>query len=90
MGDQAVPDLICALDDGWKVLRVGGRGHRGGHGSQATIRHGGSSNFVVSAWGSSWDLLVNEIGNYSGTVRVPAGTVIFEVQADGNWTIDQG
>lgn len=49
---------------------------------------GGESNFVIWAWTSeSRDLLVNEIGDYSGTVRTPTGEVIFEIEADGEWTL---
>ncbi len=33
------------------------------------------------------DLLVNEIGNYSGPVPLPDGTLLLTVQADGRWTI---
>jgi hypothetical protein len=53
------------------------------------VTHTGESNFVVYAWptGGGRDLLVNEIGEYSGTVRTPNGVVIFEVQADGEWTL---
>lgn len=50
--------------------------------------HDGESNFAVWAWGSDVrDLVVNEIGSYDATRRVPAGTVILEITADGNWTI---
>lgn len=46
-------------------------------------------NFVVWAWiiGSDKDLLVNEIGPYSGTVLIPPGTFMLEVKATGTWTI---
>jgi hypothetical protein len=49
------------------------------------IRHEGSRNFAVWAYGDSTDLLVNEIGRYKGESLVPAGTLLFEVQADGRW-----
>jgi hypothetical protein len=54
------------------------------------ITHDGESNFVVLAWTSTRDLLVNEIGAYEGTVRSPTGTVVFEINADGNWSLLPG
>ena len=33
----------------------------------------------------SLDLLVNTIGNYSGTVLLPEGTASLEIKADGQW-----
>lgn len=53
----------------------------------AKISHSGSSNFVVQAYGRSHRLLVNEIGNYSGTVVVPQDTLVLEVVADGRWQL---
>jgi hypothetical protein len=51
------------------------------------IRHRGSSNFVVYAYSvDGRELLVNEIGSYSGEVLLPAGTLIITVEADGTWT----
>ena len=51
------------------------------------ITNSGESNFVVTAYGDSKDLLVNEIGNYSGEQLMPAGTVLLEIQSDGNWSL---
>jgi hypothetical protein len=55
----------------------------------AANTHNGASNFVVQSiptnLGSS-DLLVNEIGPYSGAVRFP-GSAIVEINADGDWSI---
>lgn len=52
------------------------------------ITHKGSANFVVYAWtASDRDLLVNEIGSYSGETTLPDGTLLIEVLADGTWTI---
>ena len=57
-------------------------------GGIATISHTGSSNFIVWAWSSSdRDLLVNEIGAYSGNVVVPSGLDVWEITADGSWSI---
>lgn len=63
----------------------------GGSSATATIRHRGESNVIVwshdpdELWGMN--LMVNEIGDYDGTVRVPAGSRIIEVQADGTWSV---
>lgn len=56
------------------------------------ITHTGSHNFAVIEHGINYgylDLLVNEIGNYSGIVMAPEkdDAVFFEVKADGSWTI---
>ena len=51
------------------------------------ITNSGESNFVVTAYGETMDLLVNEIGNYSGELLMPAGTVLLEIQSDGTWTL---
>ena len=55
------------------------------------ITHSGDRNFAVIEYGLNsgyMDLLVNEIGDYSGTVKAKAGDVIFfKVSADGDWTI---
>lgn len=53
----------------------------------AEISHSGESNFVVQAYGNSRRLLVNEIGNYSGTVIMPQDTLVLEVVADGRWQL---
>lgn len=54
----------------------------------AMFTHDGGSNFQVTAWGDSRDGLINEIGTYDGTVRVPAGTLLVEIVADGTWTAE--
>jgi hypothetical protein len=62
------------------------------HGTGLTtlkITHSGSSNFAVKAYGDSSRLLVNEIGKYSGETLLPSGTVLLEVEADGNWTLEK-
>ncbi len=59
----------------------------------ATITHQGSSNFVVKALSpvGSDELLVNEIGSYTGTVPIAFadGDQVdgFEINASGPWTI---
>ncbi len=51
------------------------------------ITHNGTSNFAVWAYGNSSNLLVNEIGAYTGETLLPQGTVLLEVKADGAWSI---
>lgn len=55
--------------------------------------HDGSSNFVVRAYTTNGgDLLVNTIGAYDGkkSVTVPAGSyILFEINADGNWSAEK-
>lgn len=53
------------------------------------VTHKGDSNFVVNQESDSslFGLLVNEIGNYSGTVAGSQGPSIVEIKADGDWTI---
>ena len=56
---------------------------------QAT--HNGSSNFTIWAISPkgpySQDLLVNDIGNYSGTVRLPENFELLQIESDGSWKI---
>lgn len=55
--------------------------------SSTTLTHAGGGNFAI--WGYSsdgTDLLVNEIGNYSGEVLLADGTFVLEITADGPWT----
>jgi hypothetical protein len=54
------------------------------------ITNSGKSNFVVTSVGDMSDLLVNEIGTYSGTVPVTGGPAIITVESDGAWTISKG
>lgn len=58
-----------------------------GSASKLTITNAGKSNFVVYGISSSSSkLLVNEIGDYSGTV-INNGYSMFIVQSEGDWTI---
>jgi len=56
------------------------------------LSHNGSANFIVTLMNrkGEWvDLLVNEIGSYSGSraVRAPyAGIYWLGIEADGDWT----
>jgi hypothetical protein len=50
--------------------------------------HSGSSNFAVKYINTdSSDLLVNEIGHYSGVVPAGAGPAVVIITADGKWTM---
>lgn len=58
-----------------------------GSATKLTITNAGESNFVVYGISSSSSkLLVNEIGDYSGTV-INNGYSMFIVQSEGDWTI---
>jgi len=49
--------------------------------------HAGKGNFAVVSYADAGrDLLVNEIGTYSGNVLIPAGLVLLAVSADGKWS----
>jgi hypothetical protein len=52
--------------------------------TSALFAHTGSRNIVVQSYGSRGDLLVNEIGVYSGRVVWAEG--LYQVTADGNWS----
>jgi hypothetical protein len=53
----------------------------------ATITANGSDNFAVWDYGSEDNLLVNEIGAYSGTVPFAAGPSLIAISATGAWNI---
>lgn len=50
----------------------------------ATFSHNGSSNIAVHSYGTRADLLVNEIGAYTGTIVWTPG--LYQVTADGDWS----
>jgi hypothetical protein len=56
--------------------------------TKGTFTHQGESNFIVYALDTKGtaDLLVNEIGPYKGSVRVPSGTRYLSITAEGPWT----
>lgn len=61
-----------------------------GSASTLTSTHNGSSNFIIVGYegdGEYNGLIVNEIGSYSGTDLIDLGSVIFDIQADGDWTL---
>lgn len=58
-----------------------------------TMTHDGDSNFIVQLLDEEGDLAAqyaNDIGAYEGSKAqvVDGGTYVFEINADGNWTID--
>jgi len=78
----SVPGEISGSGDDIIILR-------GSTPDVATVSHRGDSNFVVTAYGTlGRDLLVNEIGSYNGKVIVSGDTIILEIVADGNWSVD--
>ncbi len=54
----------------------------------ADITHAGESNFAIFSYplDGGRELLVNEIGAYTGSVRFP-GPALLQVSADGEWSI---
>jgi hypothetical protein len=54
-----------------------------------SLTHSGSRNFIVRAVSTAGDemSLTNEIGPYSGERWLAGATYLFDVQADGAWTI---
>lgn len=54
----------------------------------ANVSHEGERNFALWSYGQDSDLLINEIGGYSGQVRWQSGPALIEITADGPWTIE--
>ena len=53
------------------------------------LRHTGRSNFIVYSYqGDSRELLVNEIGAYVGKSYLLQGEYLFDIRADGAWSLD--
>lgn len=73
-----------AVGTGDDVIVLADFSDRGG---AASITHNGDSNFSIWAWGDGRDLLVNEIGEYDGTVLVGSQFFVWDITADGDWTI---
>lgn len=93
-GDWSIVIKDVAATSGFSPSGGGGVGddvRRATRPAGETVRfeHSGSSNFIiwaVNSRGDRFDLLVNEIGDYSGRHRVPSGTAWLEIRADGRWT----
>lgn len=61
-----------------------------GSAGKLTATHDGTRNFIVQEEtdrASSFGLLINEIGAYSGTVPLSSGPSVISVRADGAWTL---
>lgn len=55
------------------------------------IKHNGESNFAMyQITDDGQDLLINEIGTYSGTIPMSSGPSIIIMTADGTWTVKNG
>ena len=93
---KADGDWSLAIDDLSTVQMTSGpvSGHgdsviaMGGGFTTATITNVGESNFSVKAYGrgNPSPLIVNEIGSYSGTVKM-AGPAYVVVHSSGDWSI---
>ncbi len=86
----ATPFSTTAAGTGDSVLL-----YAGDAGSLA-VTNRGSSNFAVTTSadngvggvGAGWEtVLVNETGDYTGTVALGAGPALIEIQSDGTWTL---
>lgn len=94
-GNWSITSSGLAIDD---VTSFSGTGdtvtgittHSGGNWK---ITHNGGGNFSVVEYGMAkgyMDLLVNEIGDYSGTVKAESGdNVFFQINAEGAWTMER-
>ncbi|MFC7404392.1 TM2 domain-containing protein [Georgenia alba] len=80
---STAPELtLPAESEGDSVFR-----YTGDAGTWA-VSHSGQSNFTVTEYPELIpSLLVNEIGNYSGSVPAVAGPAIVTITADGTWSI---
>jgi hypothetical protein len=47
-------------------------------------------NITVYGLGDNEELIVNEIGNFSGKYLVPNGTVLLRISSDGRWELKKG
>jgi hypothetical protein len=55
------------------------------------ITNKGQDNFVVTGYSDNGtDLMVNEIGNYTGQIPLADGSFLLGVQSDGAWTVAPG
>ena len=58
-------------------------------GSSSAVINGNSwsRHFAVKTYGDGFDLLVNTVDPYSGTVRVDSDATVMTVTAEGGWSI---
>ena len=82
----AVPPILKTAGRGDKIVKLGAQDGP----TYAKITGKGSGNFaVISYTGSTYgDLLVNEIGAYSGSVYIAPGVNRLKVTSSGTWTIE--
>ena len=58
--------------------------------SRVRFTHRGRDNCALIVFGAhSSDLLVNEIGRYSGEMPLAEGSVFIDISASGSWTLDR-
>lgn len=83
---QPIPTIVKTSGRGDKIVKMTAQDEP----AVARITNKGSSNFaVVSYAGSAYnDLLVNEIGSYSGWVYVAAGVTRLKITSSGTWTVE--
>ena len=95
---QTAPQLPLARSGQGSTVLTWVMLEKGRHTMEAS--HTGRSNFIVeilSADGGSWDLLINDIGNYqgekllrveSGILDLDPGVYCIAIEADGEWSIE--
>ena len=83
--DPEVPEADAETKGGGDaVLRIADL-----NASAVNVRHSGSSNFQVAAWGEEHRrYLVNEIGMFDSRVDIPEDALFLEIVADGGWRLD--
>jgi hypothetical protein len=55
--------------------------------ASSVAKHSGKSNFAVVTFADEGrDLIINEIGKYSGEILMPTGLIAIVVTADGKWS----
>jgi hypothetical protein len=95
---EPTPAPVPAMD--FKQIKLSGRGDKvvrfkipEDAAAMASFSHGGSGNFAVwtlDSSGDETDLLVNEIGKYSGRVLFDEDghSVAFKITASGKWSVN--
>lgn len=81
---STAPKLVSFRNDGtgWEVLAYDGPAR------SFAVTHTGTSRFVLRQWtGSTSTVVADTVGNFSGTMTLPAGPSFVEVETEGAWTI---
>lgn len=78
---------------GDSVVLLGPNSDEGGHTNglvRMKVNNTGPGNFVVRwiVFGESVDILINEIGDYEGTVPIRDMASLVIVESEGDWTLD--